>query len=67
MIKDVVSKLVVGVRKQKGSLISLFTYHLYKHEGLLKSEEENNWNIQEALLKYREVDMEMDSKIDKDR
>lgn len=60
MTRDFVTKLVEGVGKQKGSPLLPFLYHLYKHEGLLKSEEEINWDIQEALLEYRESDIEMD-------
>lgn len=61
MTQDLVSKLVGEVRKQKGTPISPFFYHLYKHEGLLKLEEEMNWNIQKALLKYgEETEMDLD-------
>lgn len=42
VILEVVGKLVGGVGKQKRSPISPFLYHLYKHKGLLKPEEDNN-------------------------
>lgn len=46
VIQDAVGKLFSGVGKQKGSPISPFLYHMYKHEGLLTLGEENTWNIQ---------------------
>lgn len=42
VIGDMVHKLVGGVGKAKGSPLSPFLYHLYKHEGLLTPEEETN-------------------------
>jgi hypothetical protein len=54
IVRYVVCKLVAGVGKTKGSPISPFLYHLYKHEGLLKPVEETEWKTQEALLKYGE-------------
>lgn len=52
VIREVEAKLVRAVGKEKGTPISPYLYHLYKHEGLLNPAQENNWNIQEALFKY---------------
>jgi hypothetical protein len=60
IIRDIVSKLAGAVGRTKGSSISPFLFHLYKHEGLLKSTEEITWKTQEALLKYGESGSESD-------
>lgn len=69
------SRLVGRVGKSKGSPLSPFLYHLYRHEGLLKAVKETAWKIQGALFKYREVGTESeldahsesDSKLDKEK
>jgi hypothetical protein len=42
------------VGKSRASPICPFLYHLYERKELLKPEEEKQWKIQEAMLKYGE-------------
>jgi hypothetical protein len=47
-------QLAARVGKSHASLICPFLYHLYERKELLKPEEEKQWKIQEAMLKYGE-------------
>jgi hypothetical protein len=46
--------LAARVGKSRASPICPFLYHLYERKELLKPEEEKQWKIQEAMLKYGE-------------
>jgi hypothetical protein len=51
---NLVVQLAVRVGKSRASPIYPFFYHLYEHKELLLPEEEKNWKIQEAMMKYGE-------------
>jgi hypothetical protein len=54
IISNLVVQLVARVGKSRASLICPFLYHLYERKELLRVEEEKNWKIQEAMMKYGE-------------
>jgi hypothetical protein len=47
-----VVQLAAQVGKSRAIPICPFLYHLYERKELLKPEEEKQWKIQEAMLKY---------------
>jgi hypothetical protein len=49
LVQEVVAKLVIGIRKPRPSFITPFLNHLYKHNGLLKDEEETTYEMEEVL------------------
>jgi hypothetical protein len=54
IISNLVVQLVARVGKSRASPICHFFYHLYECKELLQVEEEKNWKIQEAMVKYGE-------------
>jgi hypothetical protein len=54
IITNLVIQLVARVGKSRASPICPFLYHLYERKELLKPEEEKQWKIQEAMMKYGE-------------
>jgi hypothetical protein len=54
VITTLVVQLAARVGKSRASPICPFLYHLYERKELLKPEEEKQWKIQEAMLKYGE-------------
>jgi hypothetical protein len=54
IISNLVVQLVARVGKSRASPICPFLYHLYECKELLRVEEEQNWKIQEAMMKYGE-------------
>jgi hypothetical protein len=49
-----VVQLAARVGKSRATPICPFLYHLYERKELLKPEEEKQWKIQEAMMKYGE-------------
>jgi hypothetical protein len=54
IITNLVIQLVARVGKYRASPICPFLYHLYECKELLTSEEEKQWKVQEAMMKYGE-------------
>jgi hypothetical protein len=54
IISNLVVQLVARVGKSCASPICPFFYHLYERKELLRADEEKNWKIQEAMMKYGE-------------
>jgi hypothetical protein len=54
IITNLVIQLAARVGKSHASPICPFLYHLYERKELLKPEEEKQWKIQEAMMKYGE-------------
>jgi hypothetical protein len=54
IITNLVIQLVARVGKSRASPICPFLYHLYERKELLKPEEEKQWKVQEAIMKYGE-------------
>jgi hypothetical protein len=54
IVTTLVVQLAARVGKSHASPICPFLYHLYERKELLKPEEEKQWKIQEAMLKYGE-------------
>jgi hypothetical protein len=54
IITNLVIQLAARVGKSRASPICPFLYHLYERKELLKPEEEKQWKIQEAMMKYGE-------------
>jgi hypothetical protein len=54
VITTLVEQLAAWVGKSRASPICPFLYHLYERRELLKPEEEKQWKIQEAMMKYGE-------------
>jgi hypothetical protein len=54
IISNLVVQLVARVGKSRASPICSFLYHLYECKELLRADEEKNWKIQEAVMKYGE-------------
>jgi hypothetical protein len=54
IISNLVVQLVARVGKSRAFPICPFLYHLYERKELLHVEEEKNWKIQEAMMKYGE-------------
>jgi hypothetical protein len=54
IISNLLVQLVARVGKSRASPICPFLYHLYERKELLRVEEEKNWKIQEAMMKYGE-------------
>jgi hypothetical protein len=54
IISNLVVQLVARVGKSRASPICPFLYYLYERKELLRVEEEKNWKIQEAMMKYGE-------------
>jgi hypothetical protein len=54
VITTLVVQLAARVGKSRAIPICPFLYHLYERKELLKPEEEKQWKIQEAMLKYGE-------------
>jgi hypothetical protein len=54
IISNLIVQLVARVGKSRASPICPFLYHLYERKELLRPEEEKNWKIQEAMMKYGE-------------
>jgi hypothetical protein len=54
IISNLVVQLVARVGKSHASPICPFLYHLYERKELLRTDEEKNWKIQEAMMKYGE-------------
>jgi hypothetical protein len=54
IITNLVIQLAARVGKSRASPICPFLYHLYERKELLKPEEEKQWKVQEAMMKYGE-------------
>jgi hypothetical protein len=54
IITNLVIQLATRVGKSRASPICPFLYHLYERKELLKPEEEKQWKVQEAMMKYGE-------------
>jgi hypothetical protein len=54
VITTLVVQLAARVGKSRATPICPFFYHLYERKELLKPEEEKQWKIQEAMMKYGE-------------
>jgi hypothetical protein len=54
IIANLVVQLAAQVGKSRAFPICPFLYHLYERKELLRPEEEKNWKIQEAMMKYGE-------------
>jgi hypothetical protein len=54
VITTLIVQLAARVGKSRATPICPFLYHLYERKELLKPEEEKQWKIQEAMLKYGE-------------
>jgi hypothetical protein len=54
IITNLVIQLAARVGKSRASSICPFLYHLYEWKELLKLEEEKQWKVQEAMMKYGE-------------
>jgi hypothetical protein len=54
IITNLIIQLAARVGKSRASPICPFLHHLYKHKELLKPEEEKQWKVQEAMMKYGE-------------
>jgi hypothetical protein len=54
IITNLVIQLAARVGKSCASPICSFLYHLYERKELLKPEEEKQWKVQEAMMKYGE-------------
>jgi hypothetical protein len=54
VITNLVIQLAARVGKSRASPICPFLYHLYERKELFKPEEEKQWKIQEAMMKYGE-------------
>jgi hypothetical protein len=54
IITNLVIQLAARVGKSRASPICAFLYHLYERKELLKPEEEKQWKVQEAMMKYGE-------------
>jgi hypothetical protein len=54
IITNLVIQLAARVGKSCASPICPFLYHLYERKELLKPEEEKQWKVQEAMMKYGE-------------
>jgi hypothetical protein len=54
VITTLVVQLATRVGKSRATPICPFLYHLYERKELLKPEEEKQWKIQEAMMKYGE-------------
>jgi hypothetical protein len=52
IITNLVIQLAARVGKSCASPICSFLYHLYERKELLKPEEEKQWKVQEAMMKY---------------
>jgi hypothetical protein len=54
IITNLVIQLAARVGKSRASPICPFLYHLCERKELLKPEEEKQWKVQEAMMKYGE-------------
>jgi hypothetical protein len=54
IITNLVIQLVARIGKSRATPICPFLYHLYERKELLKPEEEKQWKVQEAMMKYGE-------------
>jgi hypothetical protein len=54
IITNLVIQLAARVGKSRASPICPFLYYLYERKELLKPEEEKQWKVQEAMMKYGE-------------
>jgi hypothetical protein len=54
IITNLIIQLAARVGKSRASPICPFLHHLYKHKELLKPEEEKQWKVQEAMMKFGE-------------
>jgi hypothetical protein len=54
IITNLVIQLAARIGKSCASSICPFLYHLYERKELLKPEEEKQWKVQEAMMKYGE-------------
>jgi hypothetical protein len=54
IITNLIIQLAARVGKSRASPICPFLYHLYERKELLKPEEEKQWKVQEAMMKYGE-------------
>jgi hypothetical protein len=54
IITNLIIQLAARVGKSRASPICPFLYHLYECKELLKPEEEKQWKVQEAMMKYGE-------------
>ena len=58
VISGIVTGLISNVGKSRATPICPYLFHLYKKQGLLTLEENKEWRVQMALLKFGRSDDE---------